>query len=52
LSKTIRSTLEICGGRGGGKPENAQGQAPECSDVDAVLAAANAFADSKAGEVA
>jgi len=48
----IRSTLEICGGRGGGKPENAQGQAPECSDVDAVLAAANAFADSKAGEVA
>ena len=48
----IRSTLESCGGRGGGKPGNAQGQAQECSDVDAVIAAANSFADSKASEVA
>ena len=48
----IRTTLESCGGRGGGKPGNAQGQAQECADVDAVIAAANSFADSKAGEVA
>lgn len=43
----IRATLEVCGGRGGGKPGNAQGQASECSDVDAVVAAAESFADSK-----
>eukprot|EP00980_Cylindrotheca_fusiformis_P002790 scaffold667_cov117-Cylindrotheca_fusiformis.AAC.7 len=45
----VRSTLEVCGGRGGGRPGNAQGQAPECSDVDAVVAAAENFADSKVG---
>lgn len=45
----IRNTLEVCGGRGGGRPGNAQGQAPECSDVDAVIAAAETFADSKVG---
>ncbi|CAJ1961787.1 unnamed protein product [Cylindrotheca closterium] len=43
----IRATLEVCGGRGGGRPENAQGQAPECSDVEAVVAAAENFASSK-----
>lgn len=43
----IRATLEVCGGRGGGKPGNAQGQAPECGDVDAVFAAAEGFASSK-----
>jgi len=41
----IRSTLEVCGGRGGGRPSNAQGQAPECSDVEAVIAASKSFAE-------
>ena len=48
----IRATLETCGGRGGGKPGSAQGQAQECTDLDAVIAAANSFAESKATEVA
>lgn len=43
----VRSALESCGGRGGGKPGNAQGQAKECVDVAAVLDAANIFAESK-----
>lgn len=43
----IRSTLEACGGRGGGTPSSAQGQVKECNNVDEVLAAANAFAESK-----
>jgi alanyl-tRNA synthetase len=43
----IRAALEVCGGRGGGRPENAQGQAPQCSDVEAVVAAAESFANSK-----
>ena len=40
----LRATLAACGGRGGGRPENAQGQAAECDDIDAVVAASNAFA--------
>jgi len=48
----IRAALESCNGRGGGKPGSAQGQAQECADVDAVMAAANSFAGSKAAEVA
>ncbi|CAB9513285.1 Alanine--tRNA ligase [Seminavis robusta] len=48
----IRATLETCGGRGGGKPGNAQGQAQECTDVGAVIDAANSFAESKATSVA
>jgi alanyl-tRNA synthetase len=43
----IRSTLEACGGRGGGTPGSAQGQAKECKNVDEVLAAAIVFAESK-----
>lgn len=43
----IRSTLEVCGGRGGGRPGNAQGQAPTCSDVDAVMTASESFAEGK-----
>lgn len=43
----VRVALESCGGRGGGKPGNAQGQAQECNDVSAVFAAANAFAEMK-----
>jgi alanyl-tRNA synthetase len=48
----IRATLESCGGRGGGKPANAQGQAKECNDVDFVMNAANAFAEGKVKEIA
>jgi alanyl-tRNA synthetase len=44
----IRATLESCGGRGGGKPGNAQGQAQDCDDVDTVVAAAIEFGESKA----
>lgn len=43
----VRGALEVCGGRGGGKSNNAQGQAPECGDVDEVFASAKAFAQSK-----
>jgi len=43
----IRSTLEVCGGRGGGRPGSAQGQAQECSDVDAVITASESFAEGK-----
>ncbi len=43
----IRSTLEVCGGRGGGRPSNAQGQAPECSDVEPVIAASKSYAEGK-----
>jgi len=47
----IRSTLEVCGGRGGGKAGNAQGQSPECSDVDEVVSAAISFANTKTGVI-
>jgi alanyl-tRNA synthetase len=40
----VLAALETAGGRGGGKPGNAQGQAKECEDVQAVLDAAGAFA--------
>lgn len=43
----IQETLAVCGGRGGGRPTNAQGQAPQCEDVEAVIAASNSFASSK-----
>jgi len=39
----LSPTMESVGGRGGGKPGNAQGQAPNCSDVDAVIARAESF---------
>jgi len=41
----VRRTLEVCGGRGGGKPGNAQGQAPNCSDIDAVMVVSKSFAE-------
>ena len=44
----VRAALAVCGGRGGGKPVSAQGQAAECPDVDAVVEAANAFATENA----
>jgi alanyl-tRNA synthetase len=40
----VLAALESCGGRGGGKPGNAQGQAKACSDVRTVVDAANRFA--------
>lgn len=45
----IRSTLAVCGGRGGGRPGSAQGQAKTCNDVEAVMAAANEFAETAVG---
>ncbi|KAL7463937.1 hypothetical protein ACHAXS_004288 [Conticribra weissflogii] len=39
----IQEVLDICGGRGGGKPGSAQGQAPQCEDVDAVITKAESF---------
>jgi len=43
----LNAALDVCGGRGGGKPGNAQGQAKECSDLEAVITAANEYATSK-----
>jgi alanyl-tRNA synthetase len=43
----VNASLQVCGGRGGGKAGSAQGQAKECKDVDAVLEAARVFAESK-----
>ena len=40
----IRAALEVCGGRGGGRPTSAQGQASECTDVSVVIDAAKSFA--------
>ena len=39
----LKDVLDSVGGRGGGKPGNAQGQAPNCSDVDALIAKAESF---------
>jgi alanyl-tRNA synthetase len=48
----VRAALEPCGGRGGGKPGNAQGQAQECRDVSVIVDAAKAFAEQKIKAVA
>jgi len=48
----VRAALESCGGRGGGKPGSAQGQAQQCSDVDAVINVANEFASESVGAAA
>ena len=45
----IASTMEVCGGRGGGKPGSAQGQASNCSNIDAVISAASVFSEEKVG---
>jgi alanyl-tRNA synthetase len=42
----VQAALESCGGRGGGKPISAQGQAKECPDVQAVVSAAESYAES------
>jgi len=39
----INKALEAAGGRGGGKPNNAQGQAKECTNVDQILEDAESF---------
>jgi alanyl-tRNA synthetase len=43
----VKVALESCGGRGGGKSGSAQGQAKECADVEAVVKAAETFAETK-----
>jgi len=45
----IQAALAKCGGRGGGKPNNAQGQAKECSDIETVVSDGNEFAKSAIG---
>ena len=40
----VRNTLESIGGRSGGKPSNAQGRAPKCKDIDAILEQGKAYA--------
>jgi len=47
----VSATLEVCGGRGGGKPGSAQGQAPQCDDVNAVIAASEKFVSEKTDAV-
>lgn len=39
----VQAALATCGGRGGGKANNAQGQAKECKDIDQVLSEGNAY---------
>merc|ERR1712232_265244 len=52
-SDWINETLKVVGGRGGGRPVNAQGQAPQCTseDVSLLVQAANAYASEKLGGV-
>ena len=40
----LSDVLDSVGGRGGGKPGNAQGQVPQCNDIDVVIAKAESFA--------
>jgi alanyl-tRNA synthetase len=40
----VKDVLNEVGGRGGGKPGSAQGQAPSCEDVGALIAKAESFA--------
>jgi alanyl-tRNA synthetase len=42
----VREALSICGGRGGGQPGSAQGQALKCDNVGAVVEVAYNFAHS------
>jgi len=41
----LKDVLDAAGGRGGGKPGNAQGQVPNCEDVEAIIANAESFAN-------
>jgi alanyl-tRNA synthetase len=40
----VSSTITPFGGRGGGKPDNAQGQVSSCADINALIATADSFA--------
>ena len=40
--------MDSVGGRGGGKPGNAQGQVPQCDDINAFIAKAESFANAVA----
>ena len=42
--KWAKDTLAACGGKGGGKPTSATGQAPGAGNLNAAIEAANAFA--------
>jgi len=44
----VNAALQPCGGKGGGKPSRAQGAARDPANVAQALAAAKAYADSKA----
>ncbi|GKY96369.1 hypothetical protein MPSEU_000596500 [Mayamaea pseudoterrestris] len=48
----VRVALEACGGRGGGRPNNAQGQAQECQSIESVIETATSFAESKVQAIA
>lgn len=41
----LKDVLDSVGGRGGGRPGSAQGQAPLCDDVEAVIANAEKFVE-------
>merc|ERR1712071_146367 len=43
----VKETLSVVGGRGGGKPGNAQGQAQSCEDLNVVITAGSKFAAAK-----
>merc|ERR1712238_310004 len=42
----LKEVLDSAGGRGGGKPNSAQGQVPNCKDVEAVIAKAKSVGPS------
>jgi len=44
----LKDVLDSAGGRGGGKPNSAQGQVPNCDDVVAVIAKAESYVNSAA----
>ena len=44
----LKDVLDSAGGRGGGKPNSAQGQVPNCDDVAAVIAKAESYVNSAA----
>jgi len=45
----VSATLEVVGGRGGGKPGNAQGQAANCDNIEEIIGASDSFASQKLG---
>lgn len=45
----LKASLDPAGGRGGGRPTNAQGQAPNCENISDIISASEAFASDKVG---